>query len=384
MNLIINEYKNRVILKIILFCWILAIPFKNAIYQMGVALLILYFLIELFKTRKFEILIDNLKKTKYLTIGFFLIILSMIFSNLFNLEYLDKKSWHLIFVFFLRYGLVFIILAYYYKLKSFSKKELLLVLYLSFSFVALTGIFETIKNPEVILGLGLTGTLDNRNAFGLFMGMGFVLSLLLVEKNKNLAFFLLLIFSFLMLFSFSRSSWVASLGASFVFILINYKKIRVTHFIYLFVFIIFLFLLYLTFESIQLRVAQLLEGNSSNRTTIWMHTILFIKEKLYFGYGLDSWMNLGDPYLKQFPDPHNMVLEITLYTGLVGLFFVFFTISNVLLEIFKQKNYIFFPIAAYFLIVTQFDFGAFYSKEILSFLTIFVFFVYSKKFEESK
>ena len=384
MNLIINDYKNRVVLKLILFCWILSIPFKNAVYQISVVLLIVYFLIELFKTKKFEILIDNLKKTKYLSFGFFLIILSMIFSNVLNLEYLDKKSWHLIFMFFLRYGFVFIILAYYYRLKSFTKKELLFVLYLSFSFVALTGIFEIVKTPEVVLGLGLTGTLDNRNAFGLFMGMGFVLSLLLVEKNKNLGFFLLLIFSFLMLFSFSRSSWVASIGASFIFMLINYKKIKTVHFIYLLIFIFFLFILYFAFESVQQRVAQLLEGNSSNRTTIWMHTVLLIKEKIYFGYGLDSWMNLGDSYLKQFPDPHNMILEITLYTGLLGLFFVFFTISSILFEIYKHKNYLFFPVAFYFLIVTQFDFGAFYSKEILSFLTIFVFFVYSQNFEEKQ
>uniref|UniRef100_UPI004048BA5A O-antigen ligase family protein n=1 Tax=Aliarcobacter sp. TaxID=2321116 RepID=UPI004048BA5A len=384
MNLIINDYKNRAILKLILFCWILSIPFKNAVYQISVVLLIVYFLVELLKTRNFEILIDNLKKIKYLSFGFFLIIFSMIFSNLLNLEHLDKKSWHLILMFFLRYGFVFVILAYYYRLKSFRKKELLFTLYLSFSFVALTGFFEIIKNPEVVLGLGLTGTLDNRNAFGLFMGMGFVLSLLLVEKNKNLGFFLLLIFSFLMIFSFSRSSWVASFGASFIFILINYKKIKTIHFIYLLVFIFFLFILYFAFESVQQRVAQLLEGNSSNRTTIWIHTVFLIKEKIYFGYGLDSWMNLGDSYLKQFPDPHNMILEITLYTGLLGLFFVFFTIFCILFEIYKHKNYLFFPVAFYFLIITQFDFGAFYSKEILSFLTIFVFFVYSQNFEEKQ
>lgn len=382
MNLIINSLQNITILKLILICWILSIPFKNAIYQASVIFLIIYFLLDLYKTRKFDILLENLKKTKHLCIGFFLIIFSMILSNFLNLEYLDKKSWHLILMFFFRYGLVFIILAYYYRLNSFTKNELLIVLYISFSLIALVGFYEIIKNPEVIFGIGLSGSLGNRNAFGLFMGMGFVLSLLLISKSKTLGLILIFIFLFLMLFSFSRSSWVASFVASFIFFLINYKKLRMVHFIYIMIFLSFFFVMYFSFDSIQERITQLLQGYSSNRTTIWIHTISLIKEKLYFGYGLDSWMNLNDFYLKRFSDPHNMVLEILLYTGTVGLFFVFLTIFSILFEIYKQKNYVFFPIATYFLIVTQFDFGAFYSKEILSFLTVFVFFVYSEKFKE--
>lgn len=384
MGMITSSVENKNIFKFFLFIWIMALPFKNAVYQISVILIILYFIVHIIKTKNINILKENLKVTIPLFIGFSFIIFAMLLANLLNLEYLDKKSWHLIYMFIIRYAFIFIILAYFYRLEYFDKKEIVVVLFASFSLLAITGIYEIIQDPNVIFGVGITGTLDNRNAFGLFMGMGFVLSLLLMEHKRNLGITLILIFSFLMIFSFSRSCWVASVTSSFIFFLINYKKIRLNHFIYLFIFLGFLLVLYFSFDSFQERFAQLLQGNSSFRTTIWSHTIVLIKEELIFGYGLDSWQNLSDPYLKQFPDPHNMVLEILTYIGLIGLIACFFTIGVILYKIFKDRNFVLLSVVSYFLVVTQFDFGAFYSKELLSFLTIFVFFVYSNSFKQIK
>jgi len=380
-NLVTFDDKKKIILKFLLLIWIFSIPFKNAIYQASVILLVIFFIVDIFQSRRFDILLENLKKTKLLALSFFLIIFSMILANLLNLDYLDKKSWHLIYMFSIRYALVFFILAYYYKIGYFLKGDFIKAVYLSFIFVGLTGIFSLISSPEVISGEGLQGTLDNRNAFGLFMGMGFVLSLLLFEKNKKLSFILMLTFASLMFFTFSRSSWVGSLMASLVLFSVNFKKVKIQHIAYLGIFLIFIVIFYFTFESIQHRVAQLLAGDSSGRLSIWTHTLALIKDNPYFGHGLETWMNLSDPYLKQFPDPHNMVLEILLYTGILGLISVFIAIFSVLFEIYKQQNYKLFAIATYFLVVTQFDFGAFGSKELLSFLTIFVFFVYLEKFK---
>lgn len=384
MGSLISSLDNKNLFKFFLFVWILSLPFKNAIYQGSVILLLVFFIGHVCYTKRFDILKENFNQTKYLTIGISLIIFTMILANFLNLEYLDKKSWHLIYVFIIRYGLVFIALAYFYRLDYFTKNEIIIVVLSSFSLLGLTGIYEILQNHEVIFGTGITGSLDNRNAFGLFMGMAFVLSLLLIENKKILGLSLVLIFSFLMIFSFSRSSWVACIASSFVLFAINYKKVRINHFIYLFVFLGFLLLLYFSFDSFQERFAQLRQGDSSFRTTIWSHTLVLIKEKIIIGYGLDSWQKLSDNYLHQFPDPHNMILEILIYTGIIGLLACIFTISIILIKIAKDKNYILFPIAAYFLVVTQFDFGAFYSKELLSFLTIFVFFVYSNNFKVVK
>jgi O-antigen ligase len=367
-----------------IFVWIFSIPFKNAVFQISIVLISTFFIYHLFKTKNFNILVDNLKETKNLFVGFCFIIFSMILSNLLNPEFLDKKSWHTIFSFVYKYGFMFIILAYFYKLDFFKKKDIAIVTLCSFLFLLLTGIYQIIQEPNLLMGKGITGSLDNRNAFGLMMGMGFVSTFFLLKEKRIFALFLLAVFSFFMIFSFSRSSWVASSFSFIVLLIFNYKNIKISHIIYFLFFISFFLLLYFNFDSFENRFEQLINGNSSQRTKIWMHTIEFIREKIFFGYGLNSFKNLPDEYLNKYPDPHNSILEIFLYTGLFGFISCFFTIFIILKKIYKGKDFILFPIATYFLVVTQFDFGAFGSKELLSFLTIFVFFVYADDFRKVK
>jgi O-antigen ligase len=369
-----NVYKS--IFKIILIIWILSIPFKNAIFQGSIIFAIIFFLFYIFKTKNFNILFDNLKKTKNLFFGFSLIVLAMILSNLLNPEFLDKKSWHNIFSFVYKYGFMFIILAYFYRLDFF------IMTLCSFSFLLLTGIYQIIQEPNIIIGEGIRGTLDNRNAFGLMMGMGFISSFYLLKDKKVFALPLLILFSFFMIFSFSRSSWVATNFSFIILLILHYKNIKISDIIYFLGFISFIILLYFNFDSFQHRFEQLLDGNSSHRTTIWIHTIELIKENSFFGYGLNSFRNLPDELLNKFPDPHNSILEILIYTGCFGLISCVLTIFVVLKKIYESKNFILFPISSYFIVVSQFDFGAFGSKELLSFLTIFVFFVYADSFRK--
>ena len=378
-----NKINPSSIFKFLIFIWILSIPFKNAVFQISIVLISIFFLYHLLKTRSFNILFDNLKETKNLFIGFSFIIFAMILSNLLNPEFLDKKSWHTIFSFIFRYGLILIILAYFYRLDFFRKKDIIVVTLFSFFFLLLTGVYQIIQEPNIVMGEGIKGTLNNRNAFGLMMGMGFVTSFYLLNYKRNFGLVLLLLFSFFMIFSFSRSSWVASSFSFIILLALNYKNIKISHIVYFSFFMIFLALLYFSFDSFQHRFEQLLNGNSSNRTTIWLYTIEFIKEKIFFGYGLNSFKNLPNDFLNQFPDPHNSILEILLYTGLFGLISCVFTIFVVLKKIYDSKNFILFPIATYFIVVTQFDFGAYGSKELLSFLTIFVFFVYADSFRKT-
>jgi O-antigen ligase len=381
---LMNKFENKdlFLFNFLLIIWILAIPFKNAIYQGSMISIILFFIYYLLKTKNIKPLIENFKQTKYLFLGFSMIILSMIISNTLNPDFINKKSWHITYMFIIRYGLMFVILAYFYKLDFFNKKNVVIAILSSFILLMLTGIYQIILDPNIIMGTGITGTLDNRNAFGLFMGMGFVLSVILLNYNKNLALFLILLFSFFMIFSFSRSSWVASSISAFILFSLNYKRIKVNHFIYLFLFLAFLLVLYFSFQSFQDRFHALLNRDSSSRTILWTLTLEFIKDKLFIGYGLDSFKALPKiASLNHLTDPHNSILEILLYTGIIGLFSCIFTIFIIIYKIIKTKKLVFLPIAFFFIIVTQFDFGAFFSKEILSFLTIFVFFVYSESFK---
>ena len=111
-----------------------------------------FFIYHLAKTKNFSLLFENLNKTKYLTIGFSLIILSLCFSNLLNHEYLVDNSWHKTFMFVIRYGLIFIILAYFYKLDFFTKKEIIKACVFSFLFLLSTGLYQVIIDPNVIKG----------------------------------------------------------------------------------------------------------------------------------------------------------------------------------------------------------------------------------------
>lgn len=378
------EMNEQLLFKSFLFLWIMSIPFKNIVFQISSVLMVLYFVYHIFKTKEFIALKSNFNQTVFLFVGFILIIFTMLLANVSNLEILDKKSWSLIFMFIYRYGLIFIILAYFYKFDFFSKRDIVIFSILSFFYLGLTGVYQVLNHPEVILGEGIVGTLDNRNAFGLSIGMGFVLSLLLIQDRKVLGFLLISFFTFLMIFSFCRSSWVASFGATALFCILNYKQFKLKHLGFLALFLGFLLILYFSFDSFQTRFAQLLEGNSSNRTMIWQHTIVLIQKSFFVGYGMDSWKNLGDEFLLQFPDSHNMILEILIKTGVIGLLACALTIGVVLVKIFKTRNYILLPIATYFLVITQFDFGAFGSKELLSFLTIFVFYLYSDSFKLAK
>lgn len=381
-NIILSE-KN--VFRFILFIWILSIPFKNVFYQISFSLIIVFFIINVFRTKNFEILLSNLNETKYLFIGFLFIVFSMILSNLLNLGQVDIKSWNTIFMFIIRYGLLFLILSYFYKLEYFSKNEIIYFVVFSLILVLFTGIFQSIQNFDFILkGKGITGTLYNRNAFGFFMGLGFVLSFLLLKHKRNFALVLMFFFSFFMIFSFSRSSWVASVGAFFIFGLINYKNIKISHITYLFIFLLFFIFLYINFNSFQNRFEQLLDGNTSNRAIIWLHSLEFIKEKLFFGYGMDSFKNLPDSLFKEISAPHNMIVEILISIGLSGLIGYIFMICIILKKIYISKNLYLYPLFIYLLIVVQFDFGIFTSKELLSFLTIFIFFVYSDNFRREK
>jgi O-antigen ligase len=106
-NLIDSYSKSKIFLNFILAVFVLSIPFKNAIYQASVILLIGFFVVDFLLNRKFEALLSVVKEAKFLAIGFSFIMLSMILANILNINYLDKKSWHLVYMFFFRYALVF-------------------------------------------------------------------------------------------------------------------------------------------------------------------------------------------------------------------------------------------------------------------------------------
>lgn len=377
----LKEDKYKLAFNIILFIWLCSIPFKNAIYQISTVLVLLFFVAHLIINKNYSVLIENFKKTKVLTVFVALILLSMCLANILNPELLAKKSWHYIISFFYRYVLVFIALAYFYRLKYFDKKVLVDVFLFGLLFVAAIAIFMLILNPDTVYG-GLKGTFDNRNAMGLAMSLGVVFTLFILKDNIKIGLVLLAIFGFCMLFSFSRSGWVASFVAYMVFYIFYYKKLDKRFFIIFGICILAVILLYLSIDIFQDRVNSLLKGNSSYRTNLWKFGLTQIPNNLFFGHGVSCWRNLNLPaYIAVHTGLHNSTLEILLFTGIFGLVAWISAVLTVFYQILKDKNYIYLSLLVYFVVITQFDFSVFDSKELFSAVTIFMFLVYSDKFK---
>ncbi|MCR8685002.1 O-antigen ligase family protein [Campylobacter ureolyticus] len=377
----LKEDKYKLAFNIILFIWLCSIPFKNAIYQISTVLVLLFFVVHLIINKNYSVLIENFKKTKVLTVFIALILLSMCLANILNPELLAKKSWHYIIAFFYRYVLVFIALAYFYRLKYFDKKVLVNVFLFGLLFVAAIAIFMLILNPDTVYG-GLKGTFDNRNAMGLAMSLGVVFTLFILKDNIKIGLVLLTIFGFCMLFSFSRSGWVASFVAYMVFYIFYYKKLDKRFFIIFGICILAVILLYLSIDIFQDRVNSLLKGNSSYRTNLWKFGLTQIPNNLFFGHGVSCWRNLNLPVdIAAHTGLHNSTLEILLFTGIFGLVAWISAVLTVFYQILKDKNYICLSLLVYFVVITQFDFSVFDSKELFSAVTIFMFLVYSDKFK---
>ncbi|MCZ6168443.1 O-antigen ligase family protein [Campylobacter ureolyticus] len=377
----LKEDKYKLAFNIILFIWLCSIPFKNAIYQISTILVLLFFVVHLIINKNYSVLIENFKKTKVLTVFVALILLSMCLANILNPELLAKKSWHYIISFFYRYVLVFVALAYFYKLRYFDKKVLVDVFLFGLLFVAAIAIFMLILNPDIVYG-GLKGTFDNRNAMGLAMSLGVVFTLFVLKNNIKIGLVLLVIFGFCMLFSFSRSGWVAGFLAYIIFIVFYFKELNKKFFIAVGICILVLICVYFGVDSLQDRVNLLLQGNSSHRTDLWKFGLTQIPNNLFFGHGVSCWRNLNLPVdIAVHTGLHNSTLEILLFTGIFGLVAWISAVLTVFYQILKDKNYIYLSLLLYFVVITQFDFSVFDSKELFSAVTIFMFLVYSDKFK---
>ena len=376
---------------IFLFClsvWAISLPFKNSIYQVGFVLLNLVFLSHLIYFKNFALVKEILQSVKFLAFCFCGIILAMIISNLLNTEFLSKKSWDIVLLFPFRYGLIFLSLCYFYKLKFFSEKELKILIFAGLFLLLANAVFIVVQNPQILTKLkggGITGGLSTRTTFGFFVGLGFVLSLTLVKNYVFKAIFSI-IFLFFVVFSFARSAWVGSFACLILFCVFNIKNYKLILSIFVLV-ITFALIMYFEFDSVAKRFNDLINAKTTGRNIIWRYCLDMIKQNPLFGWGVDTFRNLpNSPAIKRgdFNATHNLFLALLLHIGIFGFFIYFSTILSNFFIALKNKKFDIFIIFSYFFIVMQFDYSAFNSKEILSYLVIFTFLVYNTKFKALK
>lgn len=390
---ILNNYLKRDnnIFLIILFCWVISIPFKNVIYQISVSLMILYFLFFIIKNKDYEYLKLTIRPFKYLLYSFLLILFSMIISNFCNS--VNSKAWINIVMYILRYGLVFVVLIYFYSKNFFDRKLLLIFILISLTVQLFSGIYQSIFIYDLrnsLVDNRIHGFTFHPNSYAFFMGIGLLLvfSLFRIQLNinKNLILFFIFLYAYVVLFSYSRGVWVSISLSFLIYLFIYIKELDFKGKFLIIIFVSFFCTSIFKISMINEKLKSILHGDSSGRIEyIWLPALSLIKEKLLIGHGIGiEVIQQYNVKIYELGGFHNIIIEILFYTGILGLLIFFIMFFQVLIEIIKQKSIIYFIILIFILIVSQFDHSIFISKPYLSTLTIFIFFVFLNRIDRLK
>lgn len=240
--------------------------------------------------------------------------------------------------------------------KRMSKITKLFVIMLGIS--ALDGIFQFFVNydflrfqPPVVnfYGTMIRGGFGHYNNYSAYLATFIPISIASIDKNvswknswKMLAIFSTILGSFALWLTSSRSGIVGLLGSMVIVGILFRKK---TFFIYFFIFFLWVFARWggrLIEENIHrydpLRIEKVEELNQapsdvellfrgpSGRIQMWQEALEMSKERLFFGYGPNTFLKVIKGYTTY---AHNSYIQILVELGIVGLslFIVILTLS---------------------------------------------------------
>ena len=174
----------------------------------------------------------------------------------------------------------------------------------------------------------------NQNQIGIFLALAFILSLNLLNGFTRL-FFIFILLS-LMLETASRLSMISIFFAVIFFIYDKFKGLRFFATIILFIFLVSILSIIYSENVMLTRMNELfINGGLSARDVIFFTIFEDIEIDYWSGIGYLGYVNasrglIGDGDLS----PHNVFLEIFLYSGAIGLMiFIFF-----ILQLYKYRS----------------------------------------------
>lgn len=173
---------------------------------------------------------------------------------------------------------------------------------------------------------------DNENIIGIRMVISsLILTHIILKYRKRVSKFIYLLLPLayiplvtLMLNTGSRLSFISLfLGISVIFIL--YKKQGVFSKILILgigvVAAIFLFDLAMQSEVLSARLTKTAEdGHLAGRESIWLTVMPLIENNLIFGVGRTGYLEYVNRIFGGNKSPHNVIIEVLAYTGIIGLF----------------------------------------------------------------
>ncbi|MDD3598342.1 O-antigen ligase family protein [Sulfuricurvum sp.] len=321
----VEHYLNRnLTITVLVVVWIVTIPMKNAVFQLMLGLIPLSFFWIAFQNKDLISYITEQPFTKAILLFFGVI--SLANMDAFN----PAEAWHFE-LRLLQLALCLYALVYFLKKKYVSISLIVISVLFAFGIQVIDGLFQYLYGQDLIGKTMLDGRMKamvfHPNTLGLVLSVGIVLSagILLHKRYFSISIFkagiLTLIVSmalFDLLQTNSRGSWVATVSALSVYFWIERKNLKSKHYIYVILGIVGL-LIYASQDShIVLRVYSLFQGESAGRDVLWSLTWHHIELHPFLGYGLDAFRFLpGVPSYGMMP--HNIILEILLSTGMVGM-----------------------------------------------------------------
>ena len=239
---------------------------------------------------------------------------------------------------------------------------LLFVLLVNYSYlnpnVLLKSLFVFVVSNIIItflyfLGIGLSDSLEgrvamlgmNENYLGLSLTIAFLSLMSIVIDNKldmSKNRFLLLLFLPLLLIliikSGSRGALLGTFLGIFVFVLFNKSIKSFKKLLLIFGSIILLILVYFLFLRNSYVVERLIDtfqyGDTANRDLIWEALTYSFSDTIIWGVGKTGYGAIAGDL-----SPHNVLLEVFLYTGVIGLIVFLFFYYKLLKRAFSKLKY---------------------------------------------
>lgn len=172
---------------------------------------------------------------------------------------------------------------------------------------------------------------DNENSIGMRMSISIIILLITIVQNpyqlKRIRFLLILALPLMLKLMAESGSRVAfiSFVMMFVFGTLLYKSKKMWYKLIVFVLgsVLFVYMIQylLSNEVILRRLLQTTEeGNLAGRDVIWQKILPLIVDNPLFGVGKTGYAAYSKQVFNQLSSPHNVIIEILSYTGIVGLF----------------------------------------------------------------
>ena len=361
-----NIINLEIFVKASLSMMLIALPFDNAVFHLGTLILwVGAFLVS--RQPAGPNFGSTIAAQKNVHWAFLSIVVIMVASNLLNGQ--GSEAWRTLATFIVRYWLFFALLSYLYMRRIVDMEFLLAVatVGLLVQFVPFIG---QIINGQIFAGQRFQGFTSNPNVLGLYAGFGMMVSLHLIvsqESGKKLvlltAVALGLMATIALLASGNRGGWVAVIVALIFYAASQIRqqpKILITSFAT----VGFLSVGVLTqMAGPRARLAALIDGDSSYRIDVWLNSWTLFKQQPILGYGLDTRQVLLENHFVY--SEHNIVLNVMLGMGLVGLLAYGSLMFFICWPALKNRNIIGLSLMGFLMAVGMFGFDFYRSQHFM-------------------